>query len=339
MGSSLDDLLKRVAEGRLSPEDALRLIDGEPVTTGTPAAEPGPAAAPSAPIYGSPRGSEPAGTGDNLHEPGSNDPDGSGDPAADRDTRDTPDRDTPDRDTPDRDTRDHQNDRPAPERVRVVRLLAAYRQVTVVADPMVTQVHVTGNHTVRQEGEVLIVEGSWNPFGTQGDGDEGGLRFAFSALPRGLNWGPSGPGSNLTVRINPDVRLEVDATGASLRISGPEAGARLRLLASSLKVDRLRGPLDLDARTSSVKGSLGPSGQSRIGAEQSSVKVTLLRGTSVRLTATNRMGKVILPGRVSKDGGFGETIHDVVGGGEGALVVDASMSSIMIGSEASGGSR
>jgi hypothetical protein len=221
----------------------------------------------------------------------------------------------------------------------VVRLLAAYRQVTVVADPMVTQVHVTGNHTVRQEGEVLIVEGSWNPFGTQGDGDEGGLRFAFAALPRGLNWGPSGPGSNLTVRINPDVRLEVDATGASLRISGPEAGARLRLLASSLKVDRLRGPLDLDARTSSVKGSLGPSGQSRIGAEQSSVKVTLLRGTSLRLTATNRMGKVILPGRASKDGGFGETIHDLVGAGEGALVVDASMSSIMIAAEASGGSR
>jgi hypothetical protein len=324
MGSSLDDLLKRVAEGRLSPEDALRLIDGEPVTTGAPAAEPAPAAAPSAPIYGSPGGGEPAGTGDALHEPGSNGP---ADPAADRDTRDT------------RNNRNNRNDRPAPGRVRVVRLLAAYRQVTVVADPMVTQVHVTGNHTVRQEGEVLIVEGSWNPFGTQGDGDEGGLRFAFSALPRSLNWGPSGPGSNLTVRINPDVRLEVDATGASLRISGPEAGARLRLLASSLKVDRLRGPLDLDARTSSVKGSLGPSGQSRIGAEQSSVKVTLLRGTSVRLTATNRMGKVILPGRVSKDGGFGETIHDVVGGGEGALVVDASMSSIMIGSEASGGGR
>ena len=280
MGSSLDDLLKRVAEGRLSPEDALRLIDGEPVPTG----------------------------GDTLHEPGGTSPD---------------------------DT----HDRAAAGRVRVVRLLAAYRQVTVVADPTVTQVHVTGNHTVRQEGEVLVVEGSWNPFGGRGDGDDGGLRFAFSALPRGLSWGPSGPESNLTVRINPEVRLEVDATGASLRISGPEAGVRLRLLASSLKVDRLRGPLDLDARTSSVKGSLGPSGQSRIGAEQSSVKVTLLRGTSLRLTATNRMGKVILPGRVSKDGGFGETIHDLVGGGEGALVVDASMSSIMIAAEASGGSR
>jgi len=315
MSSSLDELLQRVAAGELSPEEALRLIDGDP-------AEPGPTAAhtaqaPSAPTFGTTPASAPGGE-DVLHEPGS----GRGlddDPAAE----------------PARDRTGSGNGTDG--RIRGVRLLAAYRQVTVVADPTVAHAHVSGRHTVRQEGDVLVVEGGWNPlgpFGARGDGDEGGLRFAFTALPRSLAWATTAwPGEELTVRVNPEIRLEVDATGANLRISGPEAGARVRLLASSLKVDRLRGPLDLDARTSSVKGTLGPTGQSRISTEQSSVKVSLLAGSGLRITATNRMGKVLLPGQVSKDGGFGETLQAQVGHGGATLTLDAVMSSVMITTE------
>jgi len=139
------------------------------------------------------------------------------------------------------------------------------------------------------------------------------------------------------VRFNPRLPLEIDVAGASVRIIGGEAGARIRLLASALKVDSLRGPLDLDAVSSSVKGTLGPSGASRISAESSSVKVGLLAGTGVRINARNRMGKVVLPSGATKgdmvDPGLREA---VIGDGRGELSVESVMSSIVIGTDVIG---
>ena len=128
---------------------------------------------------------------------------------------------------------------------------------------------VTGEHTVRREGGTLVVEGGLR-FG--GD-EEGGPRFSFSQLPQTLAWARSLQSDRLVVRVNPALPFELDAVGSSVRISGGEAGAKMRLLATALKVDGLRGPLDVDASSSSVKGTIGPSGSSRIAAESSSVKV------------------------------------------------------------------
>lgn len=341
MGTPLEDVLKRVAAGELTPEEALRLIDadqpGQPGETFDPAgpsrngdsavdpaagttsagAEPPRAPAPGAtPVGATPVGSGASRTDDALHEPGSG-----------RGLDDDP--------PPSASTY-----RRGPGRTPAVRVLAAYRMVTVVGDPTVSRVHVTGHHSVRKEGDLLVVDAGWQPGARHEEGEEQGLRFAFAALPRGLSWATGWAEGTLTVRVNPELPLEIDATGASLRVSGLEGGGRLRLLASSLKVERWRGPLNLDARSSSVKGSLLPTGESRIAAEQSSIKVTLLPGTSLRMTATNRMGKLILPGRVSKDGiGFGETIHTQVGHGEGNLVLESVMSSVVIATEAPGTSR
>ncbi len=139
------------------------------------------------------------------------------------------------------------------------------------------------------------------------------------------------------MRFNPRLPLEIDVAGASVRIVGGEAGARIRLLASALKVDSLRGPLDLDAVSSSVKGTIGPSGASRISAESSSVKVGLVAGTGVRINARNRMGKVVLPSGTTKgdmvDPGLREA---VIGDGRGELSVESVMSSIVIGTDVIG---
>jgi hypothetical protein len=102
----------------------------------------------------------------------------------------------------------------------------------------------------------------------------------------------------------------------------------------------LRGPLDVDASSSSLKGTIGPSRASRIAAESSSIKVSLLAGTGVRIHVRNRMGKVVVPSGVTKGDMVEPGIRDsVVGDGSGELAVEAVMSSVAIGTDGIGGSQ
>lgn len=283
-----EDILRRVAAGELTPEQALPLLDAARGDV--------PATWQGGPAWGTPPG------------PGVPRTTGGSEPVS------------------------------ASDRPRLVRVAASYRSVELVADPSVDGAFVTGDHTVRRDGEALVVEASSLPF--LGDDEEpAGARFSFSNLPKTLARARNWQHEHLTVRFNPELPVEVDVAGASVRMVGGESGARVRLLASALKVDRVRGPLDVDAVSSSVKGTLGPSGSSRITAESSSVKVQLLAGTGVRIHARNRMGKVVLPSGVTKgdmvDPGIRES---VVGDGRGELVVESVMSSVVIGADVIGAS-
>jgi hypothetical protein len=288
MANETEDILRRVAAGELTPEQALPLLDAAKA----PAQ---PAGQPASPAWGTPPG------------PGYPRPTG-GEPIS------------------------------ASDRPRLVRVAASYRSIELVADPSVDGAFVTGDHTVRRDGEALVVEASSLPF--FGDDEEpAGARFSFSNLPKTLAKARNWQHEHLTVRFNPELPLELDVAGASVRMVGGESGARVRLLASALKVDRVRGPLDVDAVSSSVKGTLGPSGSSRISAESSSVKVQLLAGTGVRIHARNRMGKVMLPSGVTKGDMVDPGIREaVVGDGSGELVVESVMSSVVIGADVIGAS-
>ena len=323
MANEMEEILRRVAAGELTPEEALPLIDaanrpgaGSTATSGSEGAgatsgsggagaeSPGGSAGGSG--TGGPgaggSGSPPWGT---APGPGAA---GGGEPISGS---------------------DH------PKRIRVA---VSYRALRIIADPGVTGAFVSGEHSVRRDGDALVVEASGLPLFT-GDEDEpgNGGRFSFSNLPRTIAKARALQNESLTVRFNPYLPIELDVAGASVRITGGEAGARLRLLASALKVDTLRGPLDLDAVSSSVKGTLGPSGSSRISAESSSVKVSLLAGTGVRIHARNRMGKVVLPTGLTKGDMVDPGIRDcVVGDGRGDLTVESVMSSVVIGADVIG---
>jgi hypothetical protein len=287
---STEEILRRVAAGELTPEEAMPLLEAARA-----AAQAAPPAETASPAWGTPPGPEPR---DLRGEPG-----GVGEGAA-----------------------------------RLVRIAVSYRSLRVLADPGVDGAFVSGEHTVRRDGGALVVEATGlPPFG----GDEQPGRFSFTdlprTLPRTLARARAIQSQELTVRFNPRLPLEIDVAGVSVRIVGGEAGARVRLLASALKVDSLRGPLDLDAVSSSVKGTLGPSGSSRISAESSSIKVGLVAGTGVRINARNRMGKVVLPSGATKgdmvDPGLREA---VVGDGSGELAVESVMSSVVIGTDVIG---
>jgi hypothetical protein len=223
------------------------------------------------------------------------------------------------------------DDRSRTGRSRLVRVNASYRSVDVLGDPSVAEVAVSGSHAVRSDDGVLVVESHENPLASVFGTAAPGTRFSFADLPRGLTWARAWKDQHLVIRVNPELPVEIDAAGANLRVSGMEAGTKVRLIASALKLDRSRGPLDLDAFTSSVKGSATPSGSSRISAESSSVKLHLGAGTDTRITARNRMGKVVLPNAVSRAGLVDpEVTQATVGSGRGELAVDAVMSSVIL---------
>ena len=217
--------------------------------------------------------------------------------------------------------------------MRSGRIDASYRSIEIIGDPAVASAFATGRHTVGREGETLIVQGGDLGAILEEAGliDERTGRFVFAALPRGLARARTMRDQVLTVRVNPHLPITVDAAGASVRLRGLEAGLRLRLVACSAHTDQVRGPLDLDLSTSSIRGGLGPTGSSRLACESSAVRVALDHGVGLRIRAQNRIGKVILPGVVSKGGlGDSEALEAVIGDGRDELTIEAVMSSVVL---------
>jgi hypothetical protein len=287
MDDDLDSILRRVAAGELTPEQALPLIDAaKAASSPSGSSDPAWGTAPTTPP-GSPGAAE-------------------GAPATGRSEAGPP---------------------------RDVRISVNYRSLDVVADPSVDTVAVSGGHTVRRDGDTLVVESTqFQGFVEFDEGEFGRSGGAWSFLPRSTAWARSVKGQHVTVRVNPSMPITIDCAGSSLRVSGCEGGSRIRVVATSLKLDRVRGPLELDALTSSVKGSVAITGTSRISAESSSVKLVLQPGTDVRVSATaNRMGKIVLPG-TPVPGPNGQP-ESVLGDGSGRLVVDGVMSSIALSSD------
>jgi hypothetical protein len=289
MANEMEDILRRVAAGELTPQEALPLLDAAGRRSADD--EAASSAGGEAPAWGTPPGPQ-------VSRPG--------------------------------------EPEPPTGPVRLIRINASYRPVQIVADPSVAEAFVNGEHTVHRDGGALVVEATVRRL----TGEEEGPRFSFSQLPQTLAWARSLQSDRLVVRVNPGLPFELEAVGASVRISGGEAGAKMRLFASAVKVDALRGPLDVDASSSSLKGTIGPSGASRIAAESSSIKVSLLAGTGVRIHVRNRMGKVVVPSGVTKGDMVEPGIRDsVVGDGRGELAVEAVMSSVAIGTDGIGGSQ
>jgi len=291
MDTDLDAILRRVAAGELTPEEALPLIDASQAASA-------PAGGGGSPEWGTPAGDP------NRAAAGVGGP---------------------------------ESETTAPGRqgpIRDLRIAVSYRSIDVVADPTVHEVAVSGTHGVRREGDTLVVESTqfqgFTEFDGGGEGRPGGGAWSF--MPRSSAWARSMKGGHVTVRVNPNLPITIDTAGAALRVSGCEGGARIRLVAASLKLERVRGPLEIDALTSSVKGTAAITGTSRISGESASVKLTLLPGSDVRISATNnRMSKIVLPGRPTQ--AADQRTESVLGDGSGRLTVDGVMSSIALTAE------
>jgi hypothetical protein len=216
--------------------------------------------------------------------------------------------------------------------VTTVRLHTSYRSVEVIPDPEVAQLHVTGEHWIQRDGETLVISTPGPLDEDDSPSDRGAAgRFSFRSLPKTIAWARAWREHQLTVRINPQLKLDLDVTGADVKVTGTLAAVRARLAASSVKVDRLRSPLDLEAVSSSVKITGRPLGESRVLGESSSVRLSLPEDADLAIRASNRMSSLKLPGQSSNSFALeGDRTEATLGAGSNRLTVEAVMSSVTV---------
>src|SRR6185369_6367663 len=103
-----------------------------------------------------------------------------------------------------------------------VRVQASGRPVRVVADPTVATVTVEGPHNVRRDGTTLVVDA---PVAGASD-PEGSYRYERkTGLARWISQATL-VGIPLTLRVNPDLELDLEVLAGSLAVSGSHGPLR-----------------------------------------------------------------------------------------------------------------
>jgi hypothetical protein len=209
-----------------------------------------------------------------------------------------------------------------PGKIRRIVLQTSARAIQISTDPSVAEVSVFGDHEMRRSGDSLVIE---SPSALD---DRAGRYSLAASIARAI---PQ-IGSALEIRMNPALVLEGDLSAAAIKMQGAPAGLRLRLLASSLKIAGYVGSVDIDASSSSIKGEMTLYGQNRIDCESSSCKLSISEKSDITIRAQNQLGKLVLPTSVTKGSITGaERVESVIGRGRGSLAIDATMSSVIIG--------
>jgi len=164
------------------------------------------------------------------------------------------------------------------------------------------------------------------PWGGPGWGGRWGFMDAFRRF-----------GEDLTVRMRPDLPLDASVTAGSLKVAGVTGPLRVAVAGGSAKLDQFRGPLDLSVEAGSVKGSgLLASGSSRIRCQAGTVRIHLERGSSVKVRARAELGNVVLPGDAEGErwlAGGGAAREVTVGDGAALLEIEANMGNVVVSAE------
>jgi hypothetical protein len=141
-------------------------------------------------------------------------------------------------------------------------------------------------------------------------------------------------GEEVTVRMRPDLPLDASVTAGSLKIAGITGPLRVAVSGGTAKLDEFRGPLDLSVEAGSAKGSgVLASGSSRIRCQAGSVRIHLERGSSVKVRARAELGNVVLPGDAEGEhwlAGGGAAREVTVGDGAALLEVESNMGNVVV---------
>jgi hypothetical protein len=239
---------------------------------------------------------------------------------------------------------DRAGDLPRPPGVRRVRVVGALQLARVVGDPTVREAVAEGPHVAQRDGDTLVITGRHGD--PLGPGPGPGPEFVFGPEgPSGGLLGLAGRALRLTVRMHPELALEVQLEAGSLSVEGVSGPLRATVEAGSARIERFRGPLDLAVEAGSVQASgVLDQGASHIHCQAGSVGVHLERGSSVRIAARSQLGRVALPGESGAGTGTstgagtgvaswsvgGATRQVTVGAGSATLDVEAELGNVTV---------
>lgn len=188
------------------------------------------------------------------------------------------------------------------------------KRVRIVVDPSVTTCHVTGEHVLRRNADVIEIsaEGDFRPH-------LGGVKLL--PPPRGFDQLLKGRGGELLIRMNPALLLDVEVTGGNLHLSNVPRLGRVRLTAGAATIEGFEMVEDalLQAAIVQMSGTVR-SGRSRIRVESGQLSLRLGDESNVTVVADAQLGRVSWSGRHT---GAGDQV--VMGNGSARLDVGVVM--------------
>ena len=208
---------------------------------------------------------------------------------------------------------------------RAVKVVSQFGSAEVVADPSVTGAVADGPHRARLDGDTLVIEHV--PFQ-----EEDTFTFGMAGRRVEINGFDFKTRRNMKVRMNPDLPLTASVQAGSFRVDGVHGPINAEVQAGSCVVNDFRGPITVTAQAGSVtaNGRID-SGDSKIRCEMGSVRVSLDKQSSVRITARTTLGKVTIDGDSGEFAMASQGAKAVtIGGGAGTLDIEGTMGSVRV---------
>jgi hypothetical protein len=221
------------------------------------------------------------------------------------------------------------------EKITAVRVSGTFRTLRVEGDVAVRGAVAEGPHQVRTKNGVMVFEDyadeddpGFTLFGPRFR--RGRFKFSGTINGREFSFGESVP-HELRIRMNPDLPLEIDLTAGSARVHDVFGPVRATLAAGTARFEGVRSPFVavVDAGSLSVQG-LFDRGDSEIRCTAGKVRIELDRASSVRITARATLGKISLPEGKDWAGIGGGKREVTVGDGKGTLDIEATTGSAVV---------
>ena len=171
-----------------------------------------------------------------------------------------------------------------------VRLNCTGRRIRLIGDRSVSGLQIEGKHTRRRVGGVVEVgiDGHLAP-------DLGVLkRFRLPADMDGVK--DLGLGREVTVRVHPDLPVDIELSGGSLRATGVEHLGRVRVTAGATEIDGVHQLEDglFQAGNGTITGCID-SGRSQIRVESGNLLIKLAKGSNVSVRGKAQTGMISWP--------------------------------------------
>lgn len=223
----------------------------------------------------------------------------------------------------------------ADEKITAVRVSGTFRTLRVEGDVAVRGAVAEGPHQVRTKNGVMVFEDyadeddpGFTLFGPRFR--RGRFQLSGKINGREFSFGDSVP-HELRIRMNPDLPLEIDLTAGSARVHDVFGPVRATLAAGTARFEGVRSPFVavVDAGSLSVQG-LFDRGDSEIRCTAGKVRIELDRASSVRITARATLGKISLPEGKDWAGIGGGKREVTVGDGKGTLDIEATTGAAVV---------
>jgi hypothetical protein len=233
------------------------------------------------------------------------------------------------------------DDRHDDQPIRRVRVQGTFRHARIIGDTGVREAVADGPHVARREGDTLVIESEQDfpgfTFHSGGHGRRAGFPFRLSGSfnPPWWEYGEFPP--HLTVRMHPELPLNVDLTAGRVTVDGVRGPQRVNVTAGSAELQSFTGPVEIKVAAGSVRASgVLAEGHSRVRCEAGSVKLHLEKGSDVHIRTKSDLGRVVLPDKRAPAEGWltGGVAEEVtIGAGTGTLEVEVAMGDVAVTAE------